>query len=211
MIQHVWENALLAESLSGVMIAVDNEVVAEVVRGFGAKVVMTPELPSGSDRVAFVAKDIAAEFIINIQGDEPLLPPEPIDLLVEALKNHPEASISTLAVKMKCPETLKNPNAVKVVLNQKNEALYFSRQPIQIDPDGTYLKHIGIYGYRREALMKFCSLPQGKLENTEKLEQLRALENGMKIQVVEIKMDTIAVDIPEDLKKVEMYLKERNL
>lgn len=207
MIQHVWENALKAKTLSGIVIATDNEVVAEVIRAFGGEVVMTPELPSGSDRVAFVAKDRAADYIINIQGDEPLLPHANLDLLVAALKNNLNADISTLAVRVKDPEALKNPNVVKVIVDQKQRALYFSRAPLQIKSDGTFLKHIGIYGYRRESLMKFCALPPGSLEQCEKLEQLRALENGMTIQVVEIEHDTIAVDTEEDLKKVELYLR----
>lgn len=212
MIQYVWENALQAKTLTDVVIATDNEVIAEVIRGFSGKVAMTPELPSGSDRVAFVAKDSKADFIINIQGDEPLLSAETIDQLVLALKNNLSADISTLAVKMTDKKGLENPNSVKVVMNKNGEALYFSRQPLSSDANGSFYKHIGIYAYRKEALMRFCQLPQGKLELTEKLEQLRALENGMKIQVVEIKADTIAVDTPEDLKKVESYLlKERKL
>ncbi len=212
MIQYVWENANQAKTLSSVVIATDNEVIAEVIRGFGGKVVLTPELPSGSDRVAFVAKDSNADFIINIQGDEPLLSSQTIDRLVLALRENPLSDLSTLAVKLTDKSQLANPNCVKVVMNKSGEALYFSRAPLQTESDGTFFKHVGIYAYRKNALMKFCKLPQGKLELTEKLEQLRALENGMRIQVVEIENDTIAVDTPEDLKKVESYLrKERKI
>ncbi|MFM8316138.1 MAG: cytidylyltransferase domain-containing protein, partial [Deltaproteobacteria bacterium] len=143
--------------------------------------------------------------------DEPVLRPEDMDRLVETLKQHPEAQIATLAVRRTDPGELMNPNCVKVVCDDLGRALYFSRQRLASSENGEFLKHIGIYAYRRDSLFEFCRMTPSSLERSEKLEQLRALQNGMKIQVCLIEQDSISVDAPEDIKKVEDYLKKNNL
>ena len=205
LIQHVYENSKKAATLSRVLIATDHSDVLRTAMGFGAEAVMTPEFNSGSDRVAFLAKDASEEIIVNLQGDEPLLRSEDIDRLVLALRKNPKWDIATLAVRLDGFE-IGNPNVVKIYLKENGEARSFTRKPEGI------LKHIGIYAYRKEALLKFCRLPQSPMEISERLEQLRAIENGMNIGVVEIETDTIAVDTPEDILKVEtrMKLEERN-
>ncbi|MSP18683.1 MAG: 3-deoxy-manno-octulosonate cytidylyltransferase [Bdellovibrionales bacterium] len=209
MIQYVWELARRSTSLTEVIIATDHIEIFNAVKSFGGRVVMTPsELASGSDRVAFVAKDHAADIIVNLQGDEPLLNPIFIDSLVKSLMIDPESEISTLAVRKTDPQELANPNCVKVVFDSKNKALYFSRSPLVSHNSGEFFKHIGIYAYRRDTLLKFCQLPIGTLEQVERLEQLRALENGMGIQVCVVDQDTLAVDVPEDIIKVEDILKK---
>ena len=212
MIQHVWEKARRATSLSEVIVATDHVDIFNCVKSFGGHVVMTPsELPSGSDRVAFVAKDKSADIIVNLQGDEPLLNPQSIDRLVDTLVNHPDSQLSTLAVRRSDAGELGNPNCVKVVFDDSGKALYFSRSPLATQPSGEFFKHIGIYAYRREALFRFCNLKPSSLELTEKLEQLRALQHGMAIQVCVVDQDTIAVDVPQDVSKVEDYLKKSDL
>lgn len=212
MVQYVWESAKMAKTLDDVWIATDHEEIFNCVKSFGGNVVMTPsDLPSGSDRVARVSRDMTANIIVNLQGDEPLLKSEYIDRLVESLKQHPEAQITTLALKRTDLSDLNNPNCVKVVCDDFGRALYFSRQPLSSSENGEFLKHVGIYAYRRESLFEFCRLSPSSLERSEKLEQLRALQNGMKIQVCLIEQDSIAVDVPEDIKKVEDYLKKNIL
>lgn len=209
MLQHVWERASQCKSLTRVLIATDHTDIARAVESFGGKSVLTPEFQSGSDRVAFIAKDSPEEIVINIQGDEPLLEPETLDLLVEALVKNPKLDMATLAVRSSSPLQLQDPNVVKVVVNPLGEALYFSRGILPSKPNQEFLKHLGIYAYRRNSLLKFCSLPQSALELAEKLEQLRALENGMKIQVVIVDKETHAVDTPDDIEHVERKLRER--
>ncbi len=212
MIQYVWEIAQQAQSLDEVIVATDHETIVNCLQGFGGTALMTPaELPSGSDRVAYVAKERSADIIVNLQGDEPLLNPKAIDYLVQALIQQPDCDISTLAVKRAEPQELNNPHCVKVVFDHSGKALYFSRSPLVSSKTGDFYKHIGIYAYRREALLKFCSLVPSSFEIAEKLEQLRALQNGMKIQVCVVEEDTIAVDTPQDIQKVEDYLKKRDL
>ena len=212
MIQYVWEAARRAESLSEVVVATDSEEIAAVVKGFGGNVVMTPsDLPSGTDRVAFVAKDLLAkdrphDLVLNLQGDEPLLEPDFIDSLVADLRAHPTCSLATLVVQKRSPEEANNQNVVKAAVSSRGDALYFSRQPLFVSPDGAFFKHIGIYGFRRSALLTFCSLPPSLLEKAERLEQLRALENGMSIRAVRVERDTIAVDTPGDIARVEKVL-----
>jgi 3-deoxy-manno-octulosonate cytidylyltransferase (CMP-KDO synthetase) len=209
MIQHVWELAIRAQTLSEVVVATDHEDIFNCVQGFGGKVRMTPsDLPSGSDRVAWVAKDLKADIVVNLQGDEPLLKPEFIDRLVKGLQDQAQCQLSTLAVKRADAKELNNPNCVKVVFDSKGKALYFSRSPLASEPTGVFYKHIGIYAYRRDALFEFCRLTPSELELTEKLEQLRALQNGMKILVCVVAHDTMAVDVPSDIPKVEDYLKK---
>lgn len=212
MIQYVWEAAKKAKTLSDVVVATDHSDIFDCVKSFGGQVVMTPsELPSGSDRVAYVAKDRSADIIVNLQGDEPLLKPQFIDQLVDTLIHHPNSQLSTLAVVRNDREEWVNPNCVKVVFDDRGRALYFSRSPLASLTSGEFYKHIGIYAYRRDALFEFCQLSPSSLELTERLEQLRALQHGMAIQVCVVDQDIIAVDVPQDVSKVEDYLKKREL
>lgn len=211
MIQHLWENMRSATKLTELVLAVDSPKVLKVVESFGGKAVLTPpELPSGTDRVAFVAKDTNASLIINIQGDEPLLPGSAIDTLVTAMERAPLAEMGTLVVKKSSREEGLNPNVVKAVISYDHSALYFSRQPLLSSPKGDFFKHIGVYAYRRQALLKLCATPPSPLELTERLEQLRALQLGFTIKVAEISHDTIAVDTKEDLERVQSALTQRN-
>jgi 3-deoxy-manno-octulosonate cytidylyltransferase (CMP-KDO synthetase) len=207
MVGYVWDAARSCVLLNDVIVATDDESVRTTLEKRGMKVVMTPpELPTGTDRVAMVARESQAPLIINLQGDEPLLPSAAIGKLVTALRENPDIDMATLAVKKRDPHELANPNVVKVVTGTTGNALYFSRQPLATSPDGEFLKHVGIYAYRREALFRFCELPVSGLEKTEKLEQLRALENGFRIQVVLLEEDTIAVDVPGDIARVEAVM-----
>lgn len=210
MVQYIWESASKVKSLNSVLVAVDDEEVSRVVNGFGGKAVMTPsDLPSGSDRVAFVAKNLDADIIVNLQADEPLLSPSAIESLVDLLRSRPEFDMATLVVKKTDPGLLKDPNVVKCVSTANQKALYFSRQPLCSKTDGSFLKHIGIYAYRKKTLLELSKLPPSSLELSEKLEQLRALENGFSIGICSISEDTLAVDVPEDLEKVERVLREK--
>lgn len=210
MIQYVWEAASRSRLLTEVLVATDHPEIRDIVEGFGGKAILTGPFDSGTDRVASLVRDREADIIVNLQGDEPLIAPETIDELISDLELNPASSLSTLAVRRKDSEGLSDPQIVKVVISRSGEALYFSRQPLACDSEGSFLKHIGIYAFRREALLRFCALPVSALEKAERLEQLRALENGMRIRVVTVNRDTIAVDIPEDIKKVEWALLAQN-
>ncbi len=202
MLQHVYEKSSRAK-LDRLVVATDDDRVAEAAKSFGAEVIMTSESHrSGTERVAEVALKIPAEAYINIQGDEPLIHHEIIDAVADALRAGEEmVSVFTFAKE----EEVSSPDVVKVVLDREGYALYFSRQPI---PYGAslYLKHIGIYGYTRQTLLNLTSFPVCDIERSEKLEQLRALFNGIKIKMVATRHRLIAVDRPEDIKKVEEFL-----
>ncbi|GIU74110.1 MAG: 3-deoxy-manno-octulosonate cytidylyltransferase [Bryobacteraceae bacterium] len=205
MIQHVWERARLARHLNRVLVATDDDRIAAAARGFGAEVAMTsPAHASGTDRVAEAAAATDAEIIVNIQGDEPLIEPDAIDLAVSTLLDDPRCQMATLKRKIERAEDIGNPNVVKVVTSLDGWALYFSRSPVPYGRDGTPVcwKHIGLYVYRRGLLLGYGALRRGPLEEAERLEQLRALENGIGIRVAETEYDTIGVDTPEDLEAV---------
>ena len=205
MIQHVWERARQCRLLSRVVIATDDVRIADAARGFGAEAVMTrPEHASGTDRAAEVAAAADAEVVVNIQGDEPLIDPAAISLAISTLLDDPGCQMATLKRRITRPDDAGNPNVVKVVASLDGWALYFSRSPIPANRGGgaVYWKHIGLYVYRRDLLLSYSSLPRGPLEEAEKLEQLRALENGIGIRVAETDYDTIGVDTPEDLEAV---------
>ena len=212
MLQHVWERANMARYLSKVVIATDDERIADEARSFKAMVRMTrSDHETGTDRVAEVASaDAAAEYIVNIQGDEPLIDPGAIDALILSLLGDSELPMGTLKKRIEMPDEIQNPNVVKVVTDHYANALYFSRLPIPYVRDGSqqqsrpavWFKHIGLYIYQREFLLGYSSLDPGPLEQLERLEQLRALENGYKIRVVETEYDSLGVDTPEDLDKV---------
>lgn len=206
-IQWVYEKAL-ASSVDEVYIAVDDQVVADAVIAFGGKYVMTkPEHPSGTDRIREAISGIDCDIVINIQGDEPLIPVEVIDELVYKMKTDPGLEMGTVAVPVNRVDVELNPNVVKVVFDDNNMALYFSRSMIPFLRDGgedtPVYKHWGIYAYRRDILEKFVTWPEGRLEKCEKLEQLRALENGVGIFVLESNLDSIGIDTPEDLEKAQ--------
>ena len=207
MIQHVYERACQAQLPDEVVVATDNELVEKAVLNFGGKAVMTsPDHPSGTDRLAEVAlmyPDV--DVIVNVQGDEPMIPPEVIDRLAEAFNSDADLNMATMKVVMD-EEDYENPAAVKVVTDQQGHALYFSRSLMPYPrnkPEGfKVFKHVGIYAYRRNFLLKYAALAPTPLEKAESLEQLRALENGYKIKVLESDFQGIGVDTPEDLAAV---------
>jgi 3-deoxy-manno-octulosonate cytidylyltransferase (CMP-KDO synthetase) len=207
MIQHVYERACQAQLPNEVVVATDNELVEKAVLDFGGKAVMTsPDHPSGTDRLAEVAlmyPDV--DVIVNVQGDEPMIPPEVIDRLAEAFNGDVDLNMATMKVVMD-EEDYENPAAVKVVTDQQGYALYFSRSLMPYPrnkPEGfKVFKHVGIYAYRRNFLLKYAALAPTPLEKAESLEQLRALENGYKIKVLESDFQGIGVDTPEDLAAV---------
>jgi len=217
LIQRVWEQVKKAKTLSDVIVACDETHVVERARAFGANAVLTShDHPSGSDRVAEAAAKTDAEIVVNIQGDEPLIAPELIDGLVDALSKDARAVMATAVKRIKTAEEFGNPNVVKVVIDQDGHALYFSRASIPFKRDGApaefskYFKHLGIYAYRREFLFTFCKLPKSFLEQEEKLEQLRVLEAGYKIKCVETDFETIGVDTAEDVARVVQCLKTKS-
>jgi 3-deoxy-manno-octulosonate cytidylyltransferase (CMP-KDO synthetase) len=214
MIQHVWERAKQSRELQDVLIACDDDAIFQAAVKFGAKVVMTSrDHESGTDRLAEVVLKVGGEIIINIQGDEPLIEPKVIDQLAKSLSDHPSIPMATVIKPIKNQEDLTNPNVVKVVVDNNGFALYFSRSAIPFSRDGLafeqqkYYKHLGIYAYRKDFLLLFSKLPKSCLEQMEKLEQLRVLENGYQIKTVVTDVETIGVDTPEDLQKVRGILK----
>ncbi len=205
MLQHVWERASLAQYLSKLIIATDDDRIYAAAQGFGALVRKTrQDHPSGTDRVAEIASAESADLIVNIQGDEPLIDPAAIDCAVLSLLDEPDIHMGTLKKRIEIPGEIANPNVVKVVTDRDGDALYFSRSPIPYVRDGgsVHYKHIGLYIYRRDFLLQYSDLPVGPLEKVERLEQLRALENGYRIRVVETEYDSLGVDTPYDLEKV---------
>ena len=217
MIQHTYESAKKSKLLHKIIVAVDDEKVAEIVRKFGANVIVTPkDIATGSDRIAYVVKNMPnADIIVNIQGDEPFIQGRMIDEAIEPLFFDNTVDVSTLAKKITTVEELKAPSIPKVVFDYNNFALYFSRSPIPYVRDAhsnieriqmaDIYRHVGLYVYRREALLKFTNLEPTDLEQIEKLEQLRMLENGMKIKIVVTECESLSVDTPEDLEKARIY------
>lgn len=213
MIRRVYEQVLKSSLVNQAVVATDDQRIFDHVSGFGGAVRMTsPDHPSGTDRCAEVALQYPeAEFVLNVQGDEPFIQPEQIDLLANTLMAGTHFSIATLAKKLDNPDMLFNPNVVKVVFSEKNGAIYFSRQAIPflrgVEPADwlarqAYYKHIGLYGFRRAALMQIADLSPTPLEQAESLEQLRWLENGLRIAVGVTTLETIGIDAPEDLEKI---------
>ncbi len=206
----VYAAARACPALDDVVIAADSSEVLALcnVRGWPC-VATVPDLPSGTDRLFAVSQSIEADIYVNVQGDEPLLRPEHID---DILRPFAAAHVDVTTLKVRCaPEYIHNPNVVKVVSAHDGRALYFSRAAIPFDRDaqagtGLYWKHLGLYAYRRAALQRFASLAPGELEQTERLEQLRLLENGLALYVAETAFDTVGVDTNEDLKRVEAIL-----
>ena len=215
MIQHVWERCREAASLDRIILATDDERIETAARSFGAEVVMTnPAHASGTDRIAEAVRNIECDVVVNIQGDEPMLDPLMIDEVVEPFRNEPGTRFTTLAQLIDDEPELNDPNVVKVVRNQRGNALYFSRSLIPYttvtgENEAHPLKHIGLYAYTKECLRRFSALDPTPLEKTERLEQLRALESGIPIRVVLTKSKSrgIGVDTPEDLEAARRLLK----
>ncbi len=220
MIRHVYEQTARAKLIDCVIVATDDIRIFEAVEKFGGRSMLTPSaIPSGSDRIAFVAKELDnVSIVVNVQGDEPLIVPEMIDEAVLPLTQNPEILVSTLVKKILTADELKNPNVPKVVVDKLGYAMYFSRSPIPYLRDyqnvdewflfHDYYKHIGLYVYRKEVLEKFTNLEESLLEKVEKLEQLRILENGIRIKTVVTKYDTIPVDTIEDVGKVRLLIEK---
>jgi 3-deoxy-manno-octulosonate cytidylyltransferase (CMP-KDO synthetase) len=224
LVERVWERARAARRPQRVIVATDDERIASVVRGFGGEAVMTSsDHATGTDRIAEAARAIGAGIVVNVQGDEPLLDPAGVDAAVYALCADPEADVATLSLPLASAAEMLLPSVVKVVTDARGHALYFSRAPIPhvrrgaaADPvasaeealaRGLARKHVGLYAYRRAALLRFASLPPTSLEEAEGLEQLRALHHGLRIRVVPACGDAgIAVDTPEDLERVRALL-----
>ncbi len=204
MVVRVWRQARKAACVDRVLVATDDERIARAVRDAGGDAIMTrPTHPSGTDRIAEVAERTPAEIYINVQGDLPFLDPADLDALVDPMKADEGLAMATLATPIASDEEWRNPNVVKVVCDDKGDALYFSRSPIPYARDGdqprSARRHIGVYGYRRGFLLRFATLGVGILEEIEKLEQLRALERGYRIRVVASVAPSLEIDTPEDL------------
>ncbi len=215
MIQHVWERAKQAKTLEEVIIATDDKRIQKCVEEFGGKAFMTrADHPNGTSRIAEVMGHFNQEIVINIQGDQPLVDPQALDEMVRVFEKADDVEILTLAVRMTDKASFENPNVVKVVCDEDGNALYFSRAAIPFFQGEkkcafSFLKHLGVYGYRRDFLLKFVAWGPGILENNEKLEQLRVLERGRSIRVIETEYDFISVDTEEDLHEVEKRLQCR--
>lgn len=214
MIQHAYERSKRAENVDRVVVATDDQRIFDVVTGFGGEAVMTrSDHPSGTDRIAEAVEILGAapeDIIVNVQGDQPAFNPKQVAEVARPLIDDPDLDMATPIIPTIDPLEIGNPNHVKVVFDENQNALYFSRAPIPWPREGDqsyYFKHIGIYCYRVRFLRQFVSLPEGRLERIERLEQLRALENGHRIRVVITAMDSPEVDRPADLKKVEALLK----
>ena len=214
MIRHTYERALACSELSAVYVATDDERILECVEGFGGKALMTrPDHVSGTDRIAEAARKIGVkdrDLVVNIQGDQPAFQPEVVSAMIGPLVKDESIPMSTLKCRIRDEKDVTNPNHVKVVTDNHGVALYFSRCPIpfcrDVNPDQVHYKHLGFYCFRMDFLLKFTALPEGKLESLEKLEQLRALENGYRISVPESMYDSIEVDVPEDVDAIEKIL-----
>jgi 3-deoxy-manno-octulosonate cytidylyltransferase (CMP-KDO synthetase) len=211
LIQHVVERCQESKKLSEVVVATDDTRIWEVAQNFCRVEMTKPDHPSGSDRIAEVVQNCACDAVVNIQGDEPLIDPRVIDTVVDALH---DCEMSTAATRINDNAELDSSNIVKVVVNAAGRAMYFSRRTIPFlrDVKGeplkafAFLKHLGIYGYRRDTLLKLVKLPMSALEQAEKLEQLRALENGIPIAVRVVDYDSVGVDVPADVARVERLL-----
>ncbi|MFZ4858340.1 MAG: 3-deoxy-manno-octulosonate cytidylyltransferase [Desulfuromonadaceae bacterium] len=224
MIQHVYERATQAKLVTRVIVATDDPRIADAITAFGGEAIMTSTThETGTDRLAEVAAGLLdSDIIVNVQGDEPLIDPAMIDQALQPFLEEPDLLMGTVKTRIKCLHDFLSPNVVKVVTNNCGDALYFSRSPLPFFRDkwkdlkddsfccGKLLcyKHVGMYVYRRDFLLKFAAMPATFLEISEKLEQLRALENGIKIRVVETEFESIGVDTPDDLVKAqELYRK----
>jgi 3-deoxy-manno-octulosonate cytidylyltransferase (CMP-KDO synthetase) len=208
MLQHVWERACQARYLTDVVVATDDERIQTAAQAFGARAVMTrTDHVSGTDRVAEAASASQAAIVVNVQGDEPMIDPAAIAAAILGLLDDDMGTVpmGTIKKRIERPGDIQDPNVVKVTTDGQGNALYFSRSPIPYAREGEqaiYFKHIGLYVYRRDFLLSYSDLPVGPLERAERLEQLRALENGFKIRVVETEYESLGIDTPEDWRQV---------
>jgi 3-deoxy-manno-octulosonate cytidylyltransferase (CMP-KDO synthetase) len=207
MIEHVYRRTLAARGITRVIVATDDHRIADAVSAFGGNVEMTaPHHPSGTDRLAEVAARLNCDVVVNVQGDEPLIDPQMIEEAVAPLIADSDLAMSTLRRRIESSADLQNPNVTKVVVDQDGFALYFSRAPIPFTRAGCEpaqaWRHIGLYVYRRECLLRLAALPSTAMERAEALEQLRALEHGIRIKTIETTHDSIGVDTPDDLARV---------
>ena len=209
--QNVVETGLFDE----VFVATDSEIIFEEINKIGGNAVMTGEHETGSDRIAEAVRDIECDIVVNVQGDEPFLKTEPLKHLISVFNDDFEEKISlaSLKIKLKNTEEIENPNNVKVITDNDGFALYFSRSvipyPREIHPDVAYFKHIGVYAFRKNALLNFAQLPMKPLEISEKIECIRYLEYGMKIKMIETDFVGVGIDVPEDLEKARAILQTR--
>lgn len=215
MIQHVYENASACSVIERVVVAADDPAVQKAVQAFGGEVCMTSrDHQTGTDRVAEVARTLNAGIIVNIQGDEPLLPPDAIEKTIRPLLDDARLVMATLKTALRPGDDPNDPNIVKVATDAHGHALYFSRSPIPFrrnnTPAAQLYRHIGLYVFRRSFLFAFAALPQTPLELTESLEQLRALEHGHAIAVAETQYYPLGVDVPADIDRVEAILRTRS-
>jgi 3-deoxy-manno-octulosonate cytidylyltransferase (CMP-KDO synthetase) len=215
MVQRVYEQAKLAQTVHRVLVATDDQRIVDAVQAFAGEARMTrSDHRTGTERIAEVAAHEPGDIFVNVQGDEPLIDPVAIDTAVAALLEDPPAQIATVATPIRHVPDIMDPNVVKTVLDFDSNALYFSRAPIPWVRDTQqkihvrYWKHLGLYVFQREALLEYPTLPQGELEKIEQLEQLRWLENGWKIRVAEVEHDAVSVDVPEDVTRVEKLLQK---
>ncbi len=222
MIQWVYENALQAESIDQVLVATDDERIVRTVESFGGRALLTPsELPSGTDRVAFIARNEEAEIIINLQGDEPFIRAQLLNDLVAVFRKRADVQLATPVARITSYAQLKDPNLVRVVRDQEGWAMYFTRSIIPFLRDVSderewptrfpFYKHIGIYAYRKSFLLEFTRWAPSPLEQAERLEQLRVLEHGKRIFTLETDYESLSVDTPDDLRKVNEILNEKRL
>ena len=211
MVERVYRRAAAARGVSGVLVATDDDRIAEAVARFGGAAVMTRrDHASGTNRIAEVARDLSCDIVVNVQGDEPTLDPSAVEAAVAPLSANLSVVMSTLGAPLDPARDLHNPNTVKVVVDQRGFALYFSRAPVPFrrkadEALASVLRHIGLYAYRRDFLLTLASLPRTPLERLESLEQLRALEYGYRIKVVETADTSVSVDTPEDLERVRRF------
>ena len=215
MVQRVYEQAKLAQTVHRVLVATDDQRIVDAVQAFAGEARMTrSDHRTGTERIAEVAAHEPGDVFVNVQGDEPLIDPVAIDTAVAALLEDPPAQIATVATPIRHVPDIMDPNVVKTVLDFDSNALYFSRAPVPWVRDTQqkvhvkYWKHLGLYVFQRDALLEYPTLPQGELEKIEQLEQLRWLENGWKIRVAEVEHDAVSVDVPEDVTRVEKLLQK---
>ena len=212
MIQRVYENSMKSKLINEIIIATDDKRIFDAANKFGCRAVLTSKKhKSGTDRICEAVKNIKCDIVVNIQGDEPFINAGNIDKAIAPMLNNDSIKVSTIAIRAENSADIRNPNKVKVVFDKDNNALYFSRSVIPYPRnEAQYYKHIGLYVYRKKFLLEFAKMKRTKLEISEELEQLRILENGYKIKVVEVKEDSISVDTPSDLKKIKIHYKRRH-
>lgn len=214
-ISTTYENVVKTGLFNDVFVATDSEIIFNEIQSNGGKAVMTGQHETGSDRIAEAVENINCDIVVNVQGDEPFLKTEPLKQLMEVFQNdlNKKISLASLKIKLQNQEDIENPNHVKVITDLNSFALYFSRSVIpyhrEKSIDAEYFRHIGVYAFRKEALLKFSQLPMSPLEQLEKIECIRYLENGMKIKMIETDFVGVGIDVPEDLEKARAILNQK--